>query len=78
MNDAGNRFQLLFVDDAVNVINSILTTKMKESFTCVNVASHTIPSLMYLAENIILKLRSESKIKSDKTISYPEHIMDTS
>jgi len=78
VSDAENRFQLLFIDDAVNVIKTVLINQMAGSFHCINVASHIVPSLKHLAESIILKLTSDSEIKLDKTISNTEHIMDTS
>lgn len=55
-----NRFQLLFLDDAVDAVGATLQQPMPAPYCCINVASHVLPSMKELAERIIAICNSRS------------------
>jgi len=71
-----NRFQLLFVDDAVDAVIAALQRPMSAPYLCINVASHLVPSLNDLAERIVAVCGSQSSIEVGSDDA-SEHVMDT-
>ncbi len=76
VNSARQRFQLLFIEDAVDALQAVFGAEMPESFQCMNIASHLVPKLSDLAERIIDISDSRSEIRFGNTIPGGEQIMN--
>jgi nucleoside-diphosphate-sugar epimerase len=77
VNNPTNRFQLLFLDDAVDAVLLALEPPLPNSYHCFNVASHVFPSLIQMAESIIATCGSKSVIQIGTTGADMDQVMNT-
>jgi nucleoside-diphosphate-sugar epimerase len=76
VNNADQRFQFLFVDDAAAMIETALRLPQPANFECVNVASHEVPTLRHIAEAIVGVANSRSEIRFGNTTPFGAQIMN--
>lgn len=77
VNNPNNRFQLVFIEHAVDAALLALEIPLLESYQCINVASHTFPSLRQIAIHIAEKCGSKSILQTRDLPSVGEYIMNT-
>lgn len=62
INNSNNRFQLLLIEDAVELSVQALESVFHKPYSCFNAASHVFPSIRSMAEQIIHLYKSNSLI----------------
>jgi len=77
VNNPSQRFQLLFVDDAVAAAVSALEKPIPQPFHCINIASHVFPSLQLMAECITRAFHSRSTIQAGANVPGGDQVMNT-
>jgi UDP-glucuronate 4-epimerase len=77
INNPNNRFQLLFIDDAIEFTVRALESAMQQPYRCFNTASHVFPSTRFMAEQIIALCRSKSQILPSFMNTNKESLMNT-
>jgi nucleoside-diphosphate-sugar epimerase len=75
INNTRDRFQLIFVAEAIDIINKWLGSI--SSYQTINTASHTVDSLAAMAEEIINICDSKSPIIDNKQYDNQEWVMNT-
>jgi nucleoside-diphosphate-sugar epimerase len=77
VNNPANRFQLVFLDDAVDGALRALERPLPEPYQAINVASHGFASLHGMGEHIIRVCDSRSPITVGATSSQEDGLMNT-
>lgn len=77
VNNQGSRFQLLFVDDAIESLRLALKDPMPTHYHCINLSSHIFTSLKQLAEYITVNCESKSAIQAGTEGEGGDQIMNT-
>ena len=76
VNNPTNRFQLLFLDDALDCLFLSLTISLRGSYQCINLASYTFPSMREMARRIVEYCKSESPLKIGSTQLEDNQVMN--
>jgi UDP-glucuronate 4-epimerase len=76
IDDSKNRFQLLFLDDAVELSMRALKFELQQPYRCFNTSSHVFPSIRHMAEQIVCLLGSTSQIVPSIKNMNKENIMN--
>ena len=72
-----NRFQLVFIDDAVDALLLTLYTSLPDSYNCINLGSHVFPSIREMAKLIIEECGSKSNIRVGENGGGGDQVMNT-
>lgn len=72
-----NCFQLLFIDDAVELSVLALESVFQKKYICFNAASHVYQSIQLMAKQIVDLCRSKSQIELKYISTNKESLMDT-
>jgi UDP-glucuronate 4-epimerase len=76
-NNSNNRFQLLHIDDAVELSVRALESDFQQPYRCFNTASHVFPSIRFMAEQIVDLCKSPSQIIPSNIHNNKEILMNT-
>lgn len=77
INNSYNRFQMLLIEDAVELSVQALEIGFQQQYSCFNTASHVFPSIRFMAEQIVGLSRQKSKIVPSIIDVNRESLMNT-
>ncbi|MBM3349150.1 MAG: NAD(P)-dependent oxidoreductase [Betaproteobacteria bacterium] len=77
VNEPNNCFQVLFIEDAVEICIQALERDFQKPYSCFNTASHVFPTLYFIAEKIVERTGSKSQIRTTYTNKNQKILMNT-